>query len=240
MEISNIIKIGNRKKEHYNGLLMKADVKLHEHLTEAITAQLPKGSTILDLGAGEGALSQRLQDMGYKVIAVDINEEDFKAKSVIFKKCDFNSKDELTQLIHDNSEKFDGVLGVEVIEHLENPWEYIRTLKSLIRPGGYIFISTPNITSWYARLVFMMTGNFPSFINPDDCGHINPVSEWELGVIVKKSGLNLTCVKPAGTLPYIWINSSILKTFLNLLFLPLFPFMRGTITGWCKIFVIKK
>ncbi len=240
MEFSNLIKIGNRSTESYDGLLMKADVKLHQDLAISIVEALPKGSKIMDLGAGEGALSKRLHDLGYNVTAVDMNGDDFKASDVPFLKYNFNSQNDLKRLREENFEKFDGVLGVEVIEHLENPWDYVRLLKDIVKPGGHIFISTPNTTSWYARLVFLMTGHFPSFINPNDCGHINPITEWEIKVITEKTDLKLIRALPAGTLPYIWINSSLKKTLLNLFFLPLFPLMKGTITGWCKIFVIRK
>ena len=238
--MGKLIKIGEKKLDHYKGLLIRADEGLHQQIADEIEAALPNGASILDFGCGQRALSQRLQDLGYKVLAADINQKDFLPTDVPYEICNFNSSEDINAFVKKYSENFDCVLGIEVIEHLENPWEYLRTLKKLIKPNGLIILSTPNITSWYSRVVFFLTGMFPGFVDPDEIGHINPISEWEIGVISKKLNLKVIKSRPAGTLPYIWINKSIVKTLLNLLFLPFFPLMRGEITGWCKIFVLKK
>ena len=237
---SQIIKIGDKKLDHYKGLLIRADEKLHEQIAENISQTLPSGSSILDLGCGQGALSLRLQDLGYKVLAVDVNKDDFLAEGVPYEVCNFNYSRDVKDFLGRHHEEFDCVMGIEVIEHLENPWEYLRMLKSLVKKDGFIVLTTPNITSWYHRVVFLMTGLFPTFVNPDEIGHINPISEWEIKVIASKIGLSVSKITGAGTLPYIWINSSPAKTILNLLFLPLFPFIKGNITGWCKLFLLKK
>ncbi len=237
---SQIIKIGNKSLDYYKGLLIRADEKLHEQIAENIVKNLNPGSKILDLGCGQGALSLRLQDLGYKLLAVDVNKNDFEATDVPYEVCDFNSSHQVQNFLKSHNEEFDCVLGIEVIEHLENPWEYIRMLKSLVKEDGLIVLSTPNITSWYHRVVFLMTGLFPTFVDPDEIGHINPISEWEIKVIASKLHLKVISALPAGTLPYIWLNSSPAKTLLNLLFLPLFPFMKGNLTGWCKLFLLKK
>lgn len=235
-----LIKIGEKKLDHYQGLLIRADEGLHQQIAEEVTSSLPKGSSILDFGCGQGALSLRLQDLGYKILAADINQKDFLPTNVPYEVCNFNSAEEVEQFVSKYSENFDCVLGIEVIEHLENPWEYLRTLKRLIKKDGIIVLSTPNTTSWYSRVVFLLTGLFPGFVDPDEIGHINPISEWEINVISKKLDLKTLKVRGAGTLPYIWLNKSPVKTLLNILFLPFFPFMRGEITGWCKLFVLKK
>ena len=186
-------------------------------------------------------MSLRLKNLGYDVIACDQNVNDFKATNLIpFTPLNFNSRSEVEVFLQNNSESFDLVIGIEVIEHVENPWAYIRDLKSLVKPNGYIFVSTPNVTSWYSRMVFLFTGMFPSFVNPDLMGHINPITPWELNVIGTKLGLSLEKVVAGGDLPVVWINSSIAKSLLSIMFLPLFPIARGLKLGWCTIAIFKK
>ncbi len=236
-----LIRIGNKRLDYYNGLLIRADYQLHAQLAEEIQKVLPKGSRILDMGCGQGALSMRLNDLGYNLMACDQNVDDFKAVGKIpFHPINFNSPAEIEKFISENQEQFDGVLGIEVIEHVENPWEYIRSLKRLVKPGGFIFVSTPNVSSWYSRMVYLFTGLFPSFVDPDLMGHINPITPWELDMIARKSGLEVIRLRAGGDLPLIWISSSPAKTLLSFLFLPFSLVAKGLIKGWCTIGVFKK
>jgi len=100
--------------EYYKGIRIKADTGLHEQLADIILDVLPRGSRVLDFGAGEGALSQRLHDLGYRVYSVDIDQENFKAGTV-FKRLDFNNLAETMSFQAKHANEFDLVLSVEVI-----------------------------------------------------------------------------------------------------------------------------
>lgn len=245
MKISNeyqsFLKISDKKIDNYKGLFIRADKNLHFQIANELSRLLPKGSRVLDFGCGQGALSLRLRDLGYNMIACDQNVQDFKAVNEIpFQPLNFNSPAEMDKFLKENHEAFDAVIGIEVIEHVENPWAYIDNLKSLVKKDGFIFVSTPNVSSWYARMIFLFTGTFPSFIDPDLMGHINPITPWELNVIGKRLNLKLEKMIAGGELPVLWINSSIPKTLLSFLFLPLYPFAKGLKLGWCTIAIFKK
>lgn len=216
------------------------DSGLHNQLMSIVDSILPRGSRILDLGAGEGALSERLHDQGYRVHSVDINQERFKARTE-FEELDLNNSVEFLRLLKKHGNSFDLVLGIEVIEHVENPWDFIRNLKELVRDGGYILISTPNITSWYSRTNFFFKGQFHQFERGDShYGHINPISEYELKLICQRSGLSIEKIIPGGWLPRLWLNSSPKVMLLNFLgFMGSF-FMKGTWDGWCLIALMKR
>jgi len=78
----------DRKQPHcYQGLRMKTDTNVHEQVDAMIAGILPARAVpgrkpkVLDLGCGEGALSQRLYDQGYDVLAVDADETRFMAQA---------------------------------------------------------------------------------------------------------------------------------------------------------------
>lgn len=232
---------GHKKLDYYKGLLIRADKGLHQQIADTVKGILPNGGKILDLGAGQGALTMRLHDMGYEMIAVDIDPEDYQCKEVPFVQVNFNNKDEVGAFLKKYENNFDLVLGVEVIEHVENPWEYVRTLKSLARPGGYILISTPNTTSWLSRFFFLFFGKFHQFMEDNlSYGHIAPITTWHLSVILRYENLKDAVTKPAGTLPrfwFVWDKWVLVSTFLNIFF---YPFMKGVKKGWCTITTARK
>ncbi len=192
--------------QYYKGIRINADTGLHDQLTEIICSTLTKGSKILDFGAGEGALSQRLYDIGYQVYSADEDQENFKAQTK-FERLDFNNSYSVESFKKNHENEFDMVLGIEVIEHIENPWRFIRDLKEMVKPGGYILISTPNVTSWYSRINFLFRGRFHQFDDIDrHYGHINPITVDELKLICEQSGVLVEKVAPGGWLPRLWLS----------------------------------
>jgi SAM-dependent methyltransferase len=225
---------GTRKQEYYRGLLVKADLNLHAQVAERLSRLCAAPAKVLDFGAGQGALSLRLSEAGYEVTAADIDRASFKCPTARFVQIDFNDKAAVEGFIAEHQAYYDAVLGVEVIEHIENPWEYIRSLASMLRPGGVILVTTPNITSWLSRFRFLFTGQFQHFGEAQlGYGHIAPISAWELELVLKQSGLFEVAVVSAGTLPPVFVTGFNGLLLANLFMLPLRPFMRGLLDGWC-------
>ncbi len=222
-----------KKPEYYNGLLIKADLGLHTQIAEEVQAKLEPNARILDLGAGEGALSSRLSDLGFNVIAVDKDKSSFKCKKSEFYQIDFDKPDELNNFVNKYENYFDAVLGIEVIEHVQDQWQYVRQLMKMVKSGGIILITTPNTTSWLSRVIYFISGRFHQFSDADlSYGHINPISAWELDLILCQSGAGDVRITSAGTLPILYFSGMKL-TLLSLLMLPIRPFMKGIIDGWC-------
>lgn len=231
---------GNKKLQYYKGILIKADLGLHDQVVEKIQELVPSGGKILDFGAGEGALSERLCDMGYQVTAVDKDGRHFKSKRANFYSVDFDFSDDLNNFVKNYEENFDAVLAIEVIEHIQDQWKFVNMLLRMVKSGGGLIITTPNITSWISRVIFFLTGRFHQFGDEDlSYGHINPISPWELELILKKSGAGEIDIVPAGTLPAIYIQNTKIA-LLNLLVLPFRPLMKGIVDGWCVMAVARK
>lgn len=229
----NMIFVGRKRPEYYRGFLMKADTGLHEQISDKLLSAVPPPARILDLGAGEGALSARLKDIGYSVVAVDVDGSSFKCSGVAFEQINFDEPGHFNKFSERNESAFDAVLSIEVIEHVEDQWTYVRQLLRMVKPLGMLLITTPNISSWLSRFLFFFTGKFSSF---DDhgltYGHINPISAWELGLMLERCGAKDIVMSPAGTLPMLYLVPT-RELLINLVVLPFRPFMRGLIDGWC-------
>ncbi len=225
---------------YYRGIRIKADLGLHEQIAAAVTPLLGPGSRVLDFGAGEGALSQRLADLGFDVQSVDIEVASFKA-STAFERLDFNDRQAVDRFLVGHRGLYDLVIGVEVIEHVENPWQYVRDLTVLVHPGGLILITTPNVTSWYSRLKFLRTGRLHQFEDADRAyGHINPVGEDELRLIATRCDLTVLSVKPGGWLPRLWLAGGKREILWNVIAFAGTFWMKGMWDGWCLIVLCRR
>jgi 2-polyprenyl-3-methyl-5-hydroxy-6-metoxy-1,4-benzoquinol methylase len=173
----------------YMGLRIHALPGLHEFVVEKSRDYLPKGALVLDVGAGSGALGARLSDTGLAVNAVDIVSENFRLEnSIPFFQADLNGN--FADVIE---KEFDGLFAVEIIEHLENPWHFLRQCSKLIKPGGYLVLTTPNISNPLSLAIFLRTGTFHWFSDHDysSYGHLTPLSHIQLRRTAVQSGFEV-------------------------------------------------
>ena len=133
------------------------------HLLEAVVnifANLPRGK-VLDLGCGDGDYAKRLKDLGFDVIAGDIDLDRFKYRNDIeFKLCD------ITREMPFVANYFDYVLLMEVVEHLRNPYIVIPEINRIIKNNGSLVLSTPNILNLKSRFRFLFEGAYEYFREP--------------------------------------------------------------------------
>lgn len=80
---------------------------------------------------------------------------------------------------------------MEIIVHLENTRHFVRLLKSALKPGGYLMITTPNINSPKLIMTFLLTGRFDLFLprHYKKDGHINPVPWFVMRDALQEAGL---------------------------------------------------
>jgi SAM-dependent methyltransferase len=175
------------------------------------------------------------------VTAADIDKAGFQATGADFSQIDFNDPQATSSFVQKYSLHFDVVVGMEVIEHVENPWDYVRLLLSLLKPRGVLVLTTPNITSRLSRMIFFFTGRFHQFNDSDLAyGHIAPITSWSLKLIMERSGLKEIVIRPAGTLPFVWFTSALRFSLLNFFGSFFRPLMRGQKDGWCIVAMGRK
>lgn len=221
---------------YYKGLLIHADPALHEQMLEVFRQYVPEGSSVLDLGAGAGAFSLRLHDNGYRVTGLDACRDEWTLEHVPFVQADLNRS--VADVLPG---PFDAVCCQEVIEHVENPWQLVRQMGELVKPGGVVVVSTPNVTSFYSRIVYLLRGRFPQFTEESlTYGHINPINAFEMCTIAERSGFEVLEVRAAGYLPVFDFSSIGLRSLaVNALRGVVRLFARGHKNGTVLIFVLR-
>lgn len=164
-----------------------AGYECHERVRELIAEYLPASARVVDLAAGEGAFSRILREDGHDVVAVDFNGKDWKAPEIELRLQNLDS--EFAEKLLEKDELFDAVVAIEIIEHLENPFRFVRECAKLLKPGGLLFLTTPNVEAVNSRLIFLYSGRLSSFgayetVRP---AHITPIFRWKLEMILSEA-----------------------------------------------------
>ncbi len=163
-------------------------LKVLQLLSEFISD--PESSRVLDIGAGMGALSARLAAAGYQVSACDLYPDVFSARDIECRRVDSGGR------LPYEDESLDVALAVEVLEHIDGHETLFSEIRRVLKPGGLLLLTTPNILSLKSRLLFLFTGypySFPS-LDPDVSDpveqHITPFSLDRYRWRIRRAGLD--------------------------------------------------
>jgi 2-polyprenyl-3-methyl-5-hydroxy-6-metoxy-1,4-benzoquinol methylase len=149
---------------------------------------------VLDIPCGEGAFTQRCLARGLAVSAADCVPFDG------LNGADFAIADMNRTLPYDD-DTFDAAVCIDGIEHIERPFDFIRQCARVVRPGGAVILSTPNISALRSRWRWLLTGFHAKCkspldeANPHPLHHINMLSLPELRYMLHTSGFRITDIR---------------------------------------------
>ena len=137
-----------------------------------------KRNLLLDIGCADGLFVREALRRGYNAFGIDINGQLIAAAHKYFG-INTAYQGELPIIKKYVKEKFEYITFFDVLEHLENPKTYIRSLKKYIRHRGYIFVSLPN-RKCFPRFL-PIDGDLPPH-------HLSWWSEKSLGYLFEENG----------------------------------------------------
>lgn len=173
---------------------------IHDTVVEILEKE-PRGA-LLDVPAGEGALAGRLIAAGFEVTCCDLYPEIFRLHGVSITRGDLNGD------LPFANQSFDYVTCLEGLEHIENPQQAMREFARVLRPGGTVIVSVPNILNIEERLKWLLYG-YTSHFKPitrahverlrqeydnreEIAAHVNPIGYSELRHILEKNGFRIS------------------------------------------------
>ena len=123
------------------------------------------GGDVLEVGAGKGdiafsLLTENLKCTSYTLTDFSPVRTERLRRTIADPRCRFEILD-VEAIPAERGAAYDAIVLVAVIEHLVDPLLAVRSLHRLLRPGGMLYIDTPNIAK-FTRRIKLLAGRFPA------------------------------------------------------------------------------
>ena len=172
--------------------------RMVEHFSRDSKSYEPfKGLSVLDIGSGGGLLSEPLSRLGATVTGVDASERNIEIARLHAKESglEIDYRAMTAEALLEQGGQFDVVLAMEVIEHVAEPSEFVKSCAGLMNADGMMVMSTLNKTAksfalgivaaeYILRWLPKGTHDWRKFVSPEQ------LDRW-----VEQAGLDLVEVK---------------------------------------------
>ena len=175
-----------------------------KYISETLNKKNLNNTKILDIGCGGGLVSEGLTKIGATVTGIDFVKENISVAKIHAKKnnlkINYFVKDFEKEKINS---KYDVIIILEVLEHLNNWEEFVKKIKLSLKKNGTLIISTINrnlvskfltldIGENFLKLIPLNTHTFYKFIKPEELEQVLSSNNFEN---IKFKGLTYDALK---------------------------------------------
>jgi 2-polyprenyl-3-methyl-5-hydroxy-6-metoxy-1,4-benzoquinol methylase len=157
---------------------------IYQMVGDALAARGVSGGRLVDVGCGGGGLWRVLGSRFDAYRGIDAVRYDGFPRDLEFCRADLDAPEWPVP-----SGDADVVAAVETIEHLENPWAFMRALVRLAKPGGWVVVTTPNQLSALSLVTLIVKRRFSAFQDAQYPAHRTALLESDLVRLGGASGL---------------------------------------------------
>jgi 2-polyprenyl-3-methyl-5-hydroxy-6-metoxy-1,4-benzoquinol methylase len=148
--------------------------------------------TLLDIGCGDGAMAARFRSVGFSVYGIDASKSQVAA--ALAKGIDARVQDLAAESLPFQNEFFDVIFAGEVIEHLVDTTAFLRETWRVLKYGGTLIVTTPNLASFENRLRLLL-GIYPIWVEyklEGGQGHVRAYTPRTLKSHLRSVGFHVT------------------------------------------------
>lgn len=151
--------------DHYSQIVeYRSQLEQREEIALRLLVSQSSGQNVLDLGCGDACFlsnwSQRQKNL--KLFGLDLSVNQITKAKTRLPQAQFH-RASLSDPLPFQNNFFDHIYCGEVLEHLINPDHFMTEAFRILKPGGTLVMTTPNLFAWYNR-IFMLFGISPLFL----------------------------------------------------------------------------
>lgn len=159
------------EEKHFTNLITMG--KTSEEYSSILKEIKWRNKKVIDVGCGTGYFAYQVAKRGGNVLGIDYSEEAiriakerYQHPNLVYKKIDVSKK-----II----EKFDVVVSIGTLEHMDNPFLMLKKLKKSLKQGGKIIITSPNWLNPRGYVLLTLYYLFNAPITLADLHYLTPI-----------------------------------------------------------------
>lgn len=180
-----------RNSEKFLDLPLRRDVRLRFERYLSAVRQYSAGRRVLDAGCGTGMFLMLCREAGFEVKGVELS--DYAAR-IGREQLGLDIHTGMLEELHD-PRAFDAVTMWDFLEHTREPLAVLRAARELLPPRGHLFLTVPNVGSWWAR---GMGANWIGFDKASE--HLFYFTAHSLRLLLERAGF-----EPLSIRPHAWV-----------------------------------
>lgn len=150
--------------------------------------------SILEFGCGEAPLGAALKKrQKCRVVGIELDAD---AVAIARKRIDDVYRGDVREIVSILEEKFDWIIGGDIVEHLDEPWSFLTELRRLAAPGGHLLLSIPNLSN-AAVVADLLHGRFDYVYMGLTCvGHLRFFTKQSIADMLTIAGWEVVEIAP--------------------------------------------
>ena len=151
------------------------------------------GLKILDIGCGGGLLSEPMARLGATMVGADASERNIRIAQLHAGQSglDIDYRATTAEALAAAGERYDIVLNMEVVEHVDNVPLYMKSCADLVAPGGLLFTATINRTLRARAFAIFAAENVLRWLPKGTHSYEKFLTPDEIAALVERNGLKV-------------------------------------------------